>query len=169
MVLRHADRTPKQKVKVSLSIPEMLQLFSSPKKEVKLKSDGSQDKLKAMLHVVHRTLESRDFSLVHDKNPKAKLKLVAHVLTELFPGTKIQLKPQKTDGDKVTRCLLVCKWGGMITLAGVHQANQLGKWLRNHLETIVGKEHLSSYLQNVQVWSNNERRVKRVRQSSSMR
>jgi inositol-hexakisphosphate/diphosphoinositol-pentakisphosphate 1-kinase len=164
MVLRHADRTPKQKVKVSLSHPAIMTLFTSPKKEVKMKSDSGQERLKALLAIVQGIVTGRDYSCIHDKYPENKLRLVVHVLTELFSGTKVQLKPTATsdDGLSVTRALLVCKWGGMITRAGVQQANRLGVWLRQHLSGCNGVTNIDNYLRNMQVWSNNERRVKRV-------
>jgi hypothetical protein len=47
-----------------------------------------------------------------------------------YDGTKVQLKPLKwttVDGKEyVDQCLFICKWGGVLTDAGIKQARAMG-------------------------------------------
>ncbi len=56
-VLRHADRTPKQKVKIRVWNKDLLNFFEDPHTEVKLKNDSNQVKLSKMLAIVKGIME----------------------------------------------------------------------------------------------------------------
>lgn len=75
------------------------------------------------------------------------------VLETNLGGTKVQLKPQKHSNNYVTEALLICKWGGVLSHSGEVQARELGKTYRL-LNPKYSKE------ENVELFSNNERRVK---------
>ena len=44
------------------------------------------------------------------------------VIDKQMAGAKIQLKPQRVEQEKVVECLVVCKWGGVLTHMGEEQA-----------------------------------------------
>lgn len=73
---------------------------------------------------------------------------------ETLLETKIQIKPVLSNTLKLQKVLLIVKWGGMITHAGVHQSKDFGENLRNDLQLINNE-----ILQNVKVYSSSERRV----------
>ena len=49
-----------------------------------------------------------------------------------YDGTKVQLKPLKfatvDNKEYATEALLVCKWGGVLTSAGIKQARMTGMY-----------------------------------------
>jgi hypothetical protein len=55
-----------------------------------------------------------------------KLQQVALVLRQQYKGTKLQLKPLEVRDGTVVEAILVCKWGGEMTHAGIGQAHQYG-------------------------------------------
>ena len=61
-----------------------------------------------------------------EKDPEylSKLLQVQTVLDRAYAGMKVQVKPKKVEGGRVTQVLLVCKWGGEMTHAGLGQARQ---------------------------------------------
>ena len=61
-----------------------------------------------------------------EKDPEylSKLLQVQTVLDRGYAGMKVQVKPKKVEGGRVTQVLLVCKWGGEMTHAGLGQARQ---------------------------------------------
>jgi hypothetical protein len=101
-------------------------------------------------------------SLGLDPQDVEKLDLLITVLEKGYEGTKIQLKPTKFEKvdqqDVVLEALFVCKWGGMLTPAGIKQAHMLG---RTFMDRVFG-EQTEEFLQNIQFISNNERRVRRT-------
>ena len=145
-VFRHADRSPKEKMKLIIENEEFLSLFDefgeksnkNKKKEIKLKKPNE---LKRVLQIANNFLENnkdKKFSLGLD-NFYTKIFQIKMVLEQKinFDGLtrKIQLKPLKfseiTDKDgnkinKITQALMILKWGGSLTHAGIEQARQLG-------------------------------------------
>ena len=61
-----------------------------------------------------------------EKDPDylSKLLQVKTVLERGYVGAKLQVKPKKVDNGRVVQVLLVCKWGGEMTHAGLGQARQ---------------------------------------------
>ena len=172
-VFRHADRTPKQKVKIKFTHPRLLALFEGRAKELKMKSDKNQAELSELLSIIVEILDTPadDQGRIpgfdgHDS--VIRLQLVCAVLSNLYQGLKIQIKPLHTqqDGDtQVTRALMVCKWGGMLTKQGEYQAWRLGKSFRNQFVagTLDNAHPLQYYMDPPPyISSNNERRVKRT-------
>ena len=61
-IIRHADRTPKQKVKVQITHEAILQLFvenNCTDKEVKMKSDKNQQELANLLNILTKILDRK--------------------------------------------------------------------------------------------------------------
>ena len=87
--------------------------------------DGDADKDRAMERVYMREKRERE-KRENEKDPDylAKLMRVRTVLLKQYPGIKIQLKATKSSAGHVTQALLVCKWGGQMTHAGIGQARQ---------------------------------------------
>mmetsp|Transcript_103871 Transcript_103871/g.294270 ORF Transcript_103871/g.294270 Transcript_103871/m.294270 type:complete len:1058 (+) Transcript_103871:42-3215(+) len=149
-VMRHGDRTPKNKMKLTSSRPEFIELHrrwaSNPQKEVKLKTPKQlQDLLdttNAML-TAHNAAEASGSEAAGspdllDKNHVEKLTLVNTVLQEggHFDGIyrKAQLKPLKRDEtEQVQELVIVLKYGGILTHAGLAQAEALGHQFRGDM------------------------------------
>ena len=167
-VFRHADRCPKQKMKLVVDNKEILSLFQKfgkkksnndnnenntddgneqvPHfKEIKLKKPKE---LMEVLKIVTNLLEKNkiDESELNDLSDNffTKLFQLKMVLEKNlnFEGMtrKIQMKPLKTDfkiipGTQkkqyfVSEALMIIKWGGNITHAGIEQAKLLGTTFR---------------------------------------
>lgn len=145
-VFRHSDRSPKQKMKLVVDNPLILSLFdkfhTNTKNEIKLKKPTE---LLEVLNIVKTILNKEGFDESHLTDLKdnfyIKLFQIKLVLEKNlnFEGMtrKIQVKPLKieTDGTKkkVTEALLIMKWGGNITHAGIEQAKTLGSTFRTQL------------------------------------
>ena len=146
------DRTPKQKVKLKVSQERLLALMlkyngGRPRAEAKLKSAVQlQDLLDALRLLLPRSRPGRDSdSEAEDLENAEKLRHVKAVLEEggHFSGIyrKAQLKPLKwatvfeegVEGEveRVTEALMVLKYGGVLTHAGLKQAEDLGRSFRN--------------------------------------
>ncbi len=145
-VVRHGDRTPKQKLKVNLSEPLLLKYFhkynTNCKKDLKIK-----DK-KAMIEFLDTILviiaEKEEAGIKNDKL-LYKLCHMRDVLERWKIGglnRKMQMKPRKWDeflddkGNKILRCAevqLILKWGGNLTKLGEKQAIRLGERLRHKM------------------------------------
>ncbi|KAJ1990309.1 inositol hexakisphosphate and diphosphoinositol-pentakisphosphate kinase [Coemansia spiralis] len=132
-VCRHADRTPKQKVKCELECADVLELLAGGEAEVVLRT---REELEAALAALERS-RSSPVHLVDALRRKIAM-----------PGTKVQLKPR--DG----RVQLVLKWGGECTHAGLVQSQDLGENMRKDL-CLLNR----SLLDDVRIYSSTERRV----------
>lgn len=158
-VIRHGDRTPKQKMKMHVCHPSFLQYYedkvgtsAKPKKKQDLKIKGVAD-LEQLLQVskqLIRQYESRDpefmafmaeRELSFDEDPNDRIKgyrTLRDVLQRwqlVGINRKVQLKPKDfsvgEDGDKhVSKLLLIIKWGGDLTHTGEDQAEKLGQKFR---------------------------------------
>ncbi|KAI7741396.1 hypothetical protein M8C21_000856 [Ambrosia artemisiifolia] len=132
-IIRHGDRTAKQKVKLKVTEEKLLNLMlkyngGRPRAETKLKSAVQlQDLLDATRLLVPRTSEAEDIEHAE------KLRQVKAVLEEggHFSGIyrKVQLKPLKwvkvakgdTEEERPIEALMVLKYGGVLTHAGRKQ------------------------------------------------
>ena len=152
-IIRHGDRTPKQKMKVKISEPLYLNYFheyaKSPRKELKVKSKTALLKFlettKQMIQViVERRKQGVEMS-EEQQHLYRKLKQVRDVF-EYSPisgiNRKLQMKPQKwteitqQDGtviEKSSEILLIVKWGGDLTPLGREQAESLGAEFRQQM------------------------------------
>eukprot|EP00002_Diphylleia_rotans_P008794 TRINITY_DN1878_c0_g1_i1.p1 TRINITY_DN1878_c0_g1~~TRINITY_DN1878_c0_g1_i1.p1 ORF type:complete len:1006 (-),score=213.20 TRINITY_DN1878_c0_g1_i1:2009-5026(-) len=182
-VVRHGDRTPKQKIKLRVTNRKFLDLFTklggNPKKELKLKS---ANQLQAILDVTREliALANSDVSSEEEDNQE-KLYQIKDVLErksrnadqgDHFSGInrKVQMKPTKVeergDGEASTivvmEVLLILKWGGELTHAGIRQAMDLGSQYR--ISMYPGEKpgllrlH-SSYRHDLKIYSSDEGRV----------
>ncbi|KAJ1727334.1 inositol hexakisphosphate and diphosphoinositol-pentakisphosphate kinase, partial [Coemansia biformis] len=140
-VCRHADRTPKQKMKCVLHSAPVVALLDA----------GAEAVMRAAPDL-HRVLAALDHanSSPHPDDSAATIGHLRDVLQRKIaqPGTKVQVKP--LDG----AALLVLKWGGECTHAGLVQAQDLGRRMRTDLLLIN-----RSLLDDVRFYSSAECRV----------
>jgi inositol hexakisphosphate/diphosphoinositol-pentakisphosphate kinase len=165
-VYRHADRTPKQKLKLVVNSKRLFDVaFEGPvdgMEEVVFK--GEHPKLAALEPVVLEELAACDASAespgadcVAIARRREVLALMSEVLSRRHEGLKLQVKPKKLDAEGYcVEAQLVCKWGGWLTAAGERQAQNVGQ---HFVERVFGNECGTLYLKDVQVVTNNERRV----------
>ncbi|XP_047310855.1 inositol hexakisphosphate and diphosphoinositol-pentakisphosphate kinase VIP2-like isoform X2 [Impatiens glandulifera] len=181
-VIRHGDRTPKQKVKLKVTEEKLLNLMlkyngGRPRIETKLKSAVQlQDLLDATRTLVPRSRPGKESdSEAEDIEHAEKLRQVKAVLEEggHFSGIyrKVQLKPlkwvtiSKNNGEEQERpveALMVLKYGGVLTHAGRKQAEELGRYFRNNMYPGEGTGLLrlhSTYRHDLKIYSSDEGRV----------
>ncbi|GAB4827775.1 Inositol hexakisphosphate and diphosphoinositol-pentakisphosphate kinase vip2 [Ancistrocladus abbreviatus] len=182
-VMRHGDRTPKQKVKLKVTEEKLLNLMlkyngGRPRSETKLKSAVQlQDLLDATRLLVPRTRPDRGSdSEAEDIEHAEKLRQVKAVLEEggHFSGIyrKVQLKPLKWvklpkssgegEEERPVEALMVLKYGGVLTHAGRKQAEELGRYFRNNMYPGEGTGLLrlhSTYRHDLKIYSSDEGRV----------
>ena len=118
-VLRHADRTPKQKLKFNFPIDEpwtqpFVRLLNDETEEIILREREQ------LAYIATAIEEAKSLGAVgEDLNKLTQLNKALASKIE-FPGTKAQLKPaysKKKSGNKVrnlTKLTLVFKWGGEV-------------------------------------------------------
>ncbi|GFE54206.1 histidine acid phosphatase [Babesia ovis] len=154
VVMRHADRTPKQKLKILTSHPLILQYFDGNKnKQINLKSTEAMAKFIEINKIIvgeldeeyeQAILESDREDGVIDTPELRELserldmhKELQHVLdcSDEFASInhKIQLKPKFKENGEIKQVLLVAKWGGELTRVGECQAQDLGRRFRQSL------------------------------------
>ncbi|BFZ04740.1 hypothetical protein BsWGS_07778 [Bradybaena similaris] len=146
-VIRHGDRTPKQKMKMEVKNKKFLDLFEKyggyKTGHLKLKKPKQlQEVLDIVRHLLSK-VDSKDDPEIAEKKAKLnQLKLVLEMYGH-FSGInrKVQLKYQpkgrpkrsSSEEDEAPRepsLLLILKWGGELTPAGRAQAENLGKAFR---------------------------------------
>ncbi|KAL6614393.1 hypothetical protein ACP70R_036663 [Stipagrostis hirtigluma subsp. patula] len=214
-VIRHGDRTPKQKVKLKVTEEKLLKLMlkyngGKAHTEAKLKSALQlQDLLDATRILVPRARSGRESDSDAEVEHAEKLRQVRAVLEEFeannyigqsvlhlhssldetlvqlwciaheydegghFSGIyrKVQIKPSnwasipKSNGEKEehpVEALMVLKYGGVLTHAGRKQAEELGRYFRNHMYPSEGPGLLrlhSTYRHDLKIYSSDEGRV----------
>lgn len=147
-IIRHGDRTPKQKMKLKVSEAKYLDYYHSytknPYKDLKVKSKSA---LVKFLEITREIIDSG--TLMKDNPIYRKLRQIKDVLERWeISGInrKLQMKPQKWNVDmmpgefpsddtnvQATELLLILKWGGDLTLLGRTQAEQLGASFRHEM------------------------------------
>ncbi|KAI0080883.1 hypothetical protein K474DRAFT_1657395 [Panus rudis PR-1116 ss-1] len=157
-VFRHADRTPKQKLKFNFPIGErwtqpFVGLLNGEKEEIILRE-------RAQLSRIATAVEEAK-ALGADGEDLAKLTQLNNALFSKIelPGTKAQLKPvyskkQPGQARTLTKLTLVFKWGGEFTHSARYQSRDLGENLKKDI-SIMNKE----VLKNVKIYTSSERRV----------
>ncbi|THH02770.1 hypothetical protein EW026_g168 [Hermanssonia centrifuga] len=157
-VFRHADRTPKQKLKFNFPIGErwtqpFVRLLNGEKEEIILRE-------RAQLNLIATAIEEAK-SLGADGDDLTKLTQLKNALFSKIdlPGTKAQLKPvysKKQSGQirKLAKLTLVFKWGGEFTHSARYQSRDLGENMKKDI-SIMNKE----VLKNVKIYTSSERRV----------
>ncbi|CAF4062380.1 unnamed protein product [Rotaria sp. Silwood2] len=151
-VIRHGDRTPKQKMKMAVLHPLFFQLFekyNGPKTgHLKLKHPGQLQEVLDIARILLKELDDNRINrFPNSPETRGKLLQLKQVL-ELYGhfsgiNRKIQLKylpkgpPKKTSSEDEPNnvpsqpsLLLIVKWGGQLTQTGKNQAEALGKAFR---------------------------------------
>ncbi|KAF9429332.1 hypothetical protein BGZ76_001449 [Entomortierella beljakovae] len=151
-VFRHADRTPKQKMKFSFSSAPFRELLNGGGEEVIIRQ--ARD-LKLVSMAAEQAMEE-------GLEDRSKLMLLKNILDKKsnLPGTKVQVKPtiSKNDEDgnlKSVKLQIIVKWGGEFTHAAKYQSRDLGDNLRKDLQ-IMNKQ----VLDDVKIFTSSERRVR---------
>lgn len=150
-VVRHGDRTPKQKLKVKTSEPELLQYFHdhsdnySNELKVKDKIPMTEFLMTIKEMITKREEQTRKTEVVKKDKVIYKLLHMRDILEKWKIGglnRKLQMKPTKwnehvtSDGVKILKCSqlqLILKWGGNLTKLGEKQAINQGKRLRHEI------------------------------------
>lgn len=151
-VIRHGDRTPKQKLKINMSEPLLLEYFhkhsNNCRKDLKIKAKKPMTEfLECVLAMIaQKEAECASDNITSEtRDVLYKLRYMRDVLERWkISGLnrKLQLKPRKWDefideeGKQVLRCAelqLILKWGGNLTKLGEKQAISLGERFRNNM------------------------------------
>ncbi|XP_023325521.1 inositol hexakisphosphate and diphosphoinositol-pentakisphosphate kinase [Eurytemora carolleeae] len=147
-VIRHGDRTPKQKMKLEVRHPKFFDIFERmdgyKTGHVKLKKPNHLQEVLDIVRFLLKEIEKGGGSNEVIEEKKTKLEQVRYVLEMYghFSGInrKVQLKYQpkgrpnstssEDDCPKDPSLLLILKWGGELTPNGRIQAEELGKVFR---------------------------------------
>jgi inositol-hexakisphosphate/diphosphoinositol-pentakisphosphate 1-kinase len=154
VVLRHADRTPKQKFKFSFKSHSFIRLLQGYSEEVILR-EGQLETYLANYVAYNRVLEAVNEAMEEGVDDPDRLKLLRDALMRkmTFSGTKVQLKPSFKDGTS-DKLQLILKWGGEFTHSALYQSKDLGENMRKDIILINKK-----CLDDVKVFTSSERRV----------
>ncbi|KAF9424618.1 hypothetical protein BGZ94_008025 [Podila epigama] len=149
-VFRHADRTPKQKMKFTFSSAPFRELLNGGGEEVIIRQ--ARD-LKLVSAAAVQAMEE-------GLEDSSKLMLLKNILDKKsnLPGTKVQVKPtiaKDEDGTQTVKLQIIVKWGGEFTHAAKYQSRDLGDNLRKDL-LIMNK----NVFDDVKIFTSSERRVR---------
>ncbi|XP_065883522.1 inositol hexakisphosphate and diphosphoinositol-pentakisphosphate kinase 2-like isoform X2 [Dysidea avara] len=174
-VIRHGDRTPKQKTKMVVTHIRFVKLFEKydVKKKLKIKLK-SPSELQDVLNVTNDILEEvhANPSLFTDSTEFVKnLKQTQSVLEmcDQYSSIKVQFKAINPKPGQGRALLMILKWGGELTPAGRQQAEELGKVFRciypggdGEYGSLPGSGFLrlhSTYRHDLKVYASDEGRV----------
>lgn len=146
-VIRHADRTPKQKFKFSFKSKTFIDLLRGHKEEVIIRE-------KMDLAYILKVTKKAQEEAIEDPDKLAQLRMALEKKKD-FPGTKVQLKPvlNKTINE-VEKVQVIVKWGGEPTHSARYQALDLGTQMRQ--EALLLNKDL---VNNLTIYTSSERRV----------
>ncbi|KAJ1928186.1 inositol hexakisphosphate and diphosphoinositol-pentakisphosphate kinase [Tieghemiomyces parasiticus] len=144
-VFRHADRTPKQKIKYGFTSAPFVDLLRGSRTEVILRREAD----------LARVLDAADAALAAQLEEADKLEQLSSILRRKMglEGTKVQLKPTYKQGE-LTKLQVILKWGGGCTHAGIHHTRELADSMRKDL-LILNRR----ILDDVVAYSSSEQRV----------
>lgn len=147
LVIRHADRTPKQKFKYLFRLQLFIQLLKGHKEEVIIRQVPD-------LQVVLATVKIAQEEQAEDAHKLAQLRMALEKKMN-FLGTKVQLKPvlDKETGE-VEKVQTILKWGGEPTHSAQYQCAEVGEQMRQNIQLL---NKLA--LKNVKMFTLSERRV----------
>lgn len=146
-VIRHADRTPKQKFKYSFKSPIFISLMKGYKEEIIIREVRD-------LLIVLKTIKVALAEKLEDEKKLIQLATALEKKVE-FPGTKIQLKPSmNSETDEIEKVQLILKWGGEPTHSARYQASDVGEQYRQDVQ-LLNKNALND----IQIYTSSERRV----------
>ncbi|OMH79448.1 Inositol hexakisphosphate and diphosphoinositol-pentakisphosphate kinase [Zancudomyces culisetae] len=150
-VCRHADRTPKQKIKYNIRSQKIMEYLKNGKNEVILKKE---EELSRFLEIVKSELVNGTHDSHSDNNSLRAIQDILYRKMKLV-GTKIQLKSNfsKKSGELVDVQVII-KWGGECTHAGLIQAQDLAETIKKDLKLLNPK-----LLDNIKLYKSSERRV----------
>jgi inositol-hexakisphosphate/diphosphoinositol-pentakisphosphate 1-kinase len=136
-VFRHADRTPKQKLKFSFPIGEswtqpFVTLLNGEREEIILREQEELRRVAAAIDEAKMLgAQGEDFVKLSTLNTALFNKIE-------LPGTKAQLKPvyskkQAGQARTLTKLTLVFKWGGEFTHSARYQSRDLGENMKKDI------------------------------------
>jgi inositol-hexakisphosphate/diphosphoinositol-pentakisphosphate 1-kinase len=151
-VIRHGDRTPKQKLKVNTTEPHFLDYFhdhtDNCRKDLKVKAKAPMiEFLETVKRMISEKLNDKStgpknsdelgilYKLMHMRDVLERWKIAGL-------NRKLQIKPRdwiefvNDDGETMVRCTelqLILKWGGNLTKLGEKQSIQLGQNFRHSM------------------------------------
>jgi hypothetical protein len=108
-VFRHADRTPKEKLKITLMEEPFEKLLQGSRREVVFRQ---KHQLEMVLQATQDCLESQSEN-------ESKLRSLKEILEKKLQldGTKVQLKPKfDNDTNQLVKLQIIVKWGGEVSL-----------------------------------------------------
>lgn len=176
-VVRHGDRTPKQKLKINVDQPKVLALFEKygdrhQRGELKLKSARELGDVLSIVTGYIERIEAQRATFDEEDSDSEDFDLYGQLLQArsvlemhgTFKGInrKVQLKPTDWDGQTgaITKAKFILKWGGVLTQEGRQQAELMGESFRQRLYPFDGLLRLhSTYRHDLKIYSSNEGRV----------
>lgn len=147
-IIRHGDRTPKQKMKMEVTHPRFFSLFEKhggyKTGKLKLKRPEQLQEVLDITRLLLAELEKEPDGEIEEKTGKLEqlksvLEMYGHFsginrkvqLTYYPHGVKASNEGQDLQGEALAQSLLlVLKWGGELTPAGRIQAEELGRAFR---------------------------------------
>jgi inositol hexakisphosphate/diphosphoinositol-pentakisphosphate kinase len=134
-VFRHADRTPKMKLKYAFKDNEewarpLFDLLQGRRDEIILRQAEQ----------LHYVSEAADKAMNEPGADKVKLASLKRILEKKIPfaGTKTQLKPTFDSQGHCEKIQVIVKWGGEFTHAARYQSKDVAENMRKDL-TIMNK------------------------------
>ncbi|TYZ62556.1 hypothetical protein PybrP1_004757 [[Pythium] brassicae (nom. inval.)] len=196
-VIRHGDRTPKQKMKMNVCHPSFLEFYEQKAggklKDLKIKGVADLEHLLQVAKALIRQYEERNPEFLQflveredqfgeDPNDRVKgyrtLRDVLQRWQLVGINRKVQLKPKEfatdepsddseavTPRKRVSKLLLIIKWGGDLTHSGEEQAEHLGQKFRQVMypggEGGLIRLH-STYRHDLKIYTSDEGRVQKT-------